>query len=389
MKSSFNGERLKEARLYNKLSITDLAEKLNVTKQMVSKYEKGKSVPSIEKSLLLNGVLDYPREFFYSSEDYSFKSKGTFFRSRLTATKKSKTPAEFLLKYSIIVRDFLDEYVEFPQLIEFNSFQNSDSLEEITLNIRKMMGLHDDPIEDMLEVVELMGIVAVKFGYDEEKVDAFSALTELNNKSYFTIVTGNKRSFFRQQFSLAHELGHWILHKDYVPEELHKEEYKLMEKEANEFAAAFLMPAQKFGDDFKNIDLQLSSLLNLKKKWNVSIAAIIERAHQLQLITIEKKSQLYRKMNYHNWRNPEPLDKETPVTEPLALSQAIELLIDENVLNGYEIKRQIMERYNLYISQKMLAEVCNTSESIFNHKNKLDLNLKMKKFNKNTDEFKK
>ncbi|PTJ90640.1 helix-turn-helix domain-containing protein, partial [Mammaliicoccus sciuri] len=94
MNSSFNGERLKEARLFNKLSITELAEKLNVTKQMISKYENGKSIPSTEKSLLLNGILNYPREFFYTKENFNYESKGTFFRSRLTATRKSKIPAE-------------------------------------------------------------------------------------------------------------------------------------------------------------------------------------------------------------------------------------------------------------------------------------------------------
>lgn len=215
-------------------------------------------------------------------------------------------------------------------------------------------------------------------------VDAFSSLTELNENTYFIVVTGNMRSFFRQQFSLAHELGHWVLHQDYVPEELSKEEYKLMEKEANKFASAFLLPADKFGNDLKHMDLTLPNLLNLKKKWNVSIAAIIERGHQLGIITIDDKAQLYRKMNYHNWKNPEPLDEETPISEPLALSQAIELLIDENIFTGSEIKREIMEKYNLYISQKMLAEVCNTSENIFNHKNKLELNLKMKNFTQNT-----
>ncbi|PTJ90128.1 ImmA/IrrE family metallo-endopeptidase, partial [Mammaliicoccus sciuri] len=289
--------------------------------------------------------------------------------------------------YSIVVRDFLDEYIEFPQLIEVDKFSDQNDIEKITLKLREIMNLHDDPIEDMIEVVELMGIIAVKFGYDEEKVDAFSALTELNNKSYFTIVTGNSRSFFRQQFSLAHEIGHWVLHQDYIPEELDKEEYKVMEQEANAFAASFLMPSQSFSEDFKSINLNLPNLLNLKRKWNVSIAAIIERAHQLNLLSIDKKSQLYRKMNYHKWRNPEPLDSDTPVTEPLALSQAIELLIDENILTGYEIKKHIMEKYNLYISQKMLAEVCNTSESIFNHRNKLELNIKMKKFTKNIDEY--
>src|SRR5699024_2723620 len=116
MKKVFNGNRLKEARLYNKLSITKLAEKLNVTKQMISKYENEKSEPSFENSLQLNKILNYPREFFYTTDKHSIENEGTFFRSRLTATQKSKQPASIALKYSVIVRDFLDQYIEFPVL---------------------------------------------------------------------------------------------------------------------------------------------------------------------------------------------------------------------------------------------------------------------------------
>ncbi|HDV5968666.1 TPA: ImmA/IrrE family metallo-endopeptidase, partial [Staphylococcus pseudintermedius] len=255
---------------------------------------------SMEKSLQLNGILGFPREFFYSKENFEFNSRGVFFRSRLTATKKSKTPAEYLLKYSIVVRDFLDQFIEFPELVEYGEGIEGKSIDEITSMLREKMSLGSYPIEDMLEVVELMGIVAVKFGYDEDKIDAFSATTELNGKTYFSIVTGNARSFYRQQFSLAHELGHWILHTSYIPEELSKDEYKEMEKEANEFAASFLLPSESFGEDLKSMDINISNLISLKKKWKVSLAAMIERGYSLNIINIEQKSKLYRKMSYHN-----------------------------------------------------------------------------------------
>ncbi|PTJ90159.1 helix-turn-helix domain-containing protein, partial [Staphylococcus simulans] len=112
MKLSFDGKRLKEARVFNKLSITELADKLKVSKQMISKYENNKVEPSLEKSLQFFNILGFPREFFYSSENFTYKSHGTFFRSRLTATKKSKQPAEYLLKYALIIRNFLEEYIE-------------------------------------------------------------------------------------------------------------------------------------------------------------------------------------------------------------------------------------------------------------------------------------
>lgn len=384
MKKVFNGKRLKEARLYKKMTITKLGEELGVKKQMISKYENNQSEPSYEKSLSLFDILGYPREFFYSEENFTFNSQGTFFRSRLTATQKSKQPAEYLLKYAVIVRDFLDNYVEFPSLVDIDG--NDEDIEETAKTVRNFLGLGESPINDVIEIAELLGITVVKFNYDEMKVDAFSSMNEINGKKYFVIVTGNTRSFYRQQFNLSHEIGHWILHKDINPQELDKNEYKDIEKQANHFAAAFLLPKKHFTADFKKLPVNLESLLKLKQKWNVSIAAIIERSTQLNLINQVTRNKLYRQINYRNWRNPEPFDNETRTTEPLAISQAMELLIDENVMTGFEIKSHIISQYNLYITQKMLAEVCNVDKSIFDDRGKMKLGLKIKNFeNKMTE----
>ena len=75
---SFNGERLKEARLFNKKSITQIAEFLNVSKQMVSKYEKGRATPSEESLEILARELKFPRDFFFGNDNFSLTSTGTF-----------------------------------------------------------------------------------------------------------------------------------------------------------------------------------------------------------------------------------------------------------------------------------------------------------------------
>lgn len=310
--------------------------------------------------------------------NFNFNSQGTFFRSRLTATQKSKQPAEYLLKYAVIVRDFLDNYVEFPSLI--NTEGNDDDIEGTAKIIRNLLKLEENPINDVIEVAELLGITVVQFDYDELKVDAFSSMCEINENEYFIIVTGNNRSFYRQQFSLSHEIGHWLLHRDINPQELDKDEYNDMEKQANNFAAAFLLPKEAFTVDFKKISVNIENLLKLKQKWNVSLAAIIERSKQLNLISQDTRNKLYRQINYRGWRNPEPFDNETPTTEPLAINQAMELLIDEKIMTGFDIKSQIINQYNLYITQKMLAEVCNVDESIFDDKGRVKLDLKIKKF---------
>ena len=91
---SFNGKRLKEARLFNKKSITQIAELLNVSKQMVSKYEKGRATPSEESLEILEKKLKFPRDFYFGNDNFTLSSTGTFFRSRYTTTQTEKMPGK-------------------------------------------------------------------------------------------------------------------------------------------------------------------------------------------------------------------------------------------------------------------------------------------------------
>lgn len=386
MKKIFNGNRLKEARLYNKMTLTELAEKLDVTKQAISKYETGKSSPAFEKSLQLFKILRFPREFFYTKDTFDYETEGTFFRSRLTATQKSKQPAEILIKYSVIMRDFFSQYIEFPELRNREEYQNIQDIETLATHIRKDVGLGNGPILDVVEVAELMGFCVINSEYQEDKVDAFSSMTKINDKQYFVITTGESRSFYRQQFSMAHEIGHWVLHQHLNPAELDKDEYKMMEKQANKFASAFLLPRDSFGEQLKNQRVDdIDTYFNLKRTWNVSMAAMIKRAYDLNVITVDTQTKLYKQMGYRKWRNPEPFDLTTNRTIPVAFKQSIDLLIDANVLQGHEVPLKVAQQYNLYLTNKMLAMVCGVEESVFMNNNESKVVMRLKNFLPHTD----
>lgn len=377
MIKAFNGNRLKEARLFNKMTITELAEYLDVSKQMISKYENDKSEPSFEKSLQLYKILNYPREFFYSTDTFNFKSEGTFFRAKMTATQKSKVPANFLVKYAVVIRDYLENYIEFPTLQNRSIFENQNA-KEITRNIRSLLNLKENPIEDIIEVAELLGMTVVKFSYEEDKIDAFSSMCIINDTEYFVIVTGDPGSFYRQQFSLAHEIGHWALHQGINPQDLDKDEYKIIEEEANNFASMLLLPEDTFKKDIIRHGVSFNSFLTLKKKWNVSIAAMILRARDLNLISATEQTKLYKHMQYRGFRNPEPFDLDTKITEPLAFRQSLELLVDQNVKAGYEIRKDIANSYNLFLTKAQLSQVCNVPESFFDEQHNSNIIIKLK-----------
>ena len=98
---SFNGERLKEARLFNKKSITQIAEFLNVSKQMVSKYEKGRATPSEESLEILEKELKFPRDFFFGNDNFSLSSTGNLvYIENYAGHGTNKAAVEAMVRYA-------------------------------------------------------------------------------------------------------------------------------------------------------------------------------------------------------------------------------------------------------------------------------------------------
>lgn len=95
----------------------------------------------------------------------------------------------------------------------------------------------------------------------------------------------------RDRFTIAHELGHYILHylpnidsrQDSIeaPFEIDRYGDSAIEAEANLFAAAFLMPVSQFQDEFRR---QQGNLALVASKFHVSETAARVRAKTLGLL---------------------------------------------------------------------------------------------------------
>ena len=136
----------------------------------------------------------------------------------------------------------------------------------------------------------------------------------------------------------AHELGHIILHERYSDlNEIDREEFRERENEANAFAAALLLPAAAFGADVAIYPNRLSHYIELKQKWHVSAMAMIMRAYSLGYITSNQYSYLMRQMSMNGYRQKEPLDDAIEYKHPVALKQAINLLMTKGNMTGQDI----------------------------------------------------
>ena len=132
-----------------------------------------------------------------------------------------------------------------------------------------------------------------EIGGDVEVVDYWlqsnqAGSLKVQGESDFCIYVPAHTTLERDNFTIAHELGHYVLH--YLYFDLHREKGQIFEAtrygsgreewEANWFAASFLMPDRVFRASFKSTNGQIDPLA---RKFKVSRAAVWVRAQSLEL----------------------------------------------------------------------------------------------------------
>ena len=75
------------------------------------------------------------------------------------------------------------------------------------------------------------------------------------------------------------------------------------------FAGAFLLPAESFIKDVRAYPTDLKYYLWLKRKWRVSVAAMVYRSRQLEIITSNQHQYMMRQISKNGWRKQEPDDE--------------------------------------------------------------------------------
>lgn len=336
---NFNGDRLRIARIYRNMTISDLEKKISVTKQAISQYEKGMIAPKSEVLFQLVSVLRFPLDFFTEIDNGTTKVEYTFFRS-LSGVKKLDLNTE-VIKTEIIVRlyNFLNGYLKFPKLeLPTIDYNNVVDIEDVTLMLRGFWGLNNDPIINIVDLLEKHGIIVSSLTTDSTKIDAFTQIHKINGHHQFCVVLGNdKQSMVRRNLDAAHELGHIILHSKLSNiKELSNEEFKELEVEANNFAVSFLLPKNEFFADLVS-PTNIEAYLQLKKKWKVSVSAMVTRAKQLDRVSNLQYKNLMKLISYKKWGKVEPYDDVWKIQRPQLFRKAIKILKENNVLTGQQL----------------------------------------------------
>lgn len=357
--------RITEAREARALSMEDLAESVGVTRQSISKYERGIISPSMEILQAISCKLSIPIDFFYKDEVRTKAGNSPlFFRSKAKIPKKVKVACKYQVKWADEVKKLLENYVNFvaiqiPTIDSDYTDLSSSDIEELALQIRKDWGLGSAPIKDLIGILENKGVIVSKFSVNDncpfKGIDAFSSWRD---GTPFILYHPIQKSAVRTRFSILHELGHLIMHSSIAEEDsIKKDVVDLADTQADRFAAAFLLPATSFPNDIHGTSL--AALEIIKRKWGVSFSTIIKRCEDLNLFSDNQINYLRRQMTTKKYWYKEPLDDVLSMREPEMLRDAVLLLINNDIINQDTFLSESA------LSDKDLKNICNLPDSFF------------------------
>lgn len=361
-KERFNPKRLTSARVSRGLTMKELAEKTEISRQMISNYESGKTSPKAENLLKIIHALNFPKSFFVS-EMPTLHSGATYFRSQTAATKRSRDMQKEKLKYLYEVYKVLSTYVNFPKvnLPELVEKDIREITEEEIMNkaqeLRQLWGLDQvSPVNHLIRLMEKNGVIIAEANMSDDTLDAVSRWVV---DRPFIMLTDNNDSAVRRRFNVAHELGHILLHNsiesihDYSSQELKN----VIEKQANLFASHLLLPSKAFEESLLSTSLEY--YLDLKKYWKVSIQAMIFKTYMLELINEDQKLYLNKKISWNKWRKKEPYDDVIPLERPDLLKTVYSMIIANNVV----LQKELNDSFRL--PKDELEKIIDTSIFIY------------------------
>jgi transcriptional regulator with XRE-family HTH domain len=299
-------QNLSRLRKMQGLSQEELADRTDLTRQTVSKYEKGEADPSISMLNKFAEALDAPVEYFFKEnnskfDDFTYGFKIVDVSRTLTNIKyreyeklddstNDTVKREAFVKLSKLleVEKILGSEKKFKNPINnFQDVNTKEKAEQAALEVRKKWALYDNPFANVISVLEREGVKIIEVTADT----TFEGLSAEYMDLPIIVLNDAIHEVTRKRFTALHELGHLILQ---IPDDLN---YEKIERICDAFAAMLILPKEllilELGNSRTNLSLRELNLI--KQKYGISIRAILVSAGFAGVISWKK----YREMCDH------------------------------------------------------------------------------------------
>lgn len=333
-----NPDRLKTMRLARGLSMEDLAQAIGglVSKQAISKYEKGLDVPRPTVLRALAKALGVtPMGLAATSGSLQVQFLGWRKKSSLSEHKQEALLASVteLLEKRFSLQQQIAPAARVKLTPQSIPVAAPEDAEDAAFQLRKEWHLGREPVGDLTGVLEERLIHVLLVGAP----DGFDGIPACGRDASGTlrlaaIVLRRDVPGGRQRLSIAHELGHLALQVAPGVDE---------EKAAYRFAGAFLAPADAVRNDVgvRRSSVSLPELLALKRKYALSMQALLRRFLDLEIITPSYYTEWCRSISSRGWRlqEPDPL----PTEEPRWLERSVWRALGEGLIDTVQAENYL------------------------------------------------
>lgn len=298
MDHSINGDRIKQAREIRGLTQTDLATAVGVDQSYISWIELGAREPS---DVLVNKIAiatQFPPSFFRRDPGPEFPLGSLLFRRRQSLASDDRDRFRQVARLAFEVFQSLADKFK-PMDMRVPRVTDRYPAEAAGLT-RTALGLSPDtPVTHLINKLERNGVFILALPIELKKADAFSVWADTEPRKPIIALTSGWPGD-RQRFSIAHELGHLVMHQTLTSKA------SALDDQANAFAAEFLLPEEAMRRELEP-PLTLTRLAELKSKWGVSIQVLTRRGESLGVITEGQRKYLDKQLAWKGWIRNEPV----------------------------------------------------------------------------------
>lgn len=304
-----NGERIKQAREIRGLTQEQLAERVGVSQPYISLVEQSAETPAPSTLEAIALATSVQIAFFFRKSGPDLALGSLLYRRTKKLAKSDAARVRQQARLAIEVVEFLGR--RFKPMPVVLPVANCEAGQAAQL-ARSAMGVSPDgPISGLLRKLEKSGVLVVYLPAKVKGFEAFSAWSDEDPRRP-VVCLSSCDSGDRVRRTIAHELGHLILHQDFLGSERERD------KEADIFAGELLFPSEAMDQELMP-PITLTRLAELKRRWGVAMAAIAHYATERRLITARQKRYVRVKLRDRGWLRREPVA--IPVEYPRLLTQ--------------------------------------------------------------------
>lgn len=274
---------------------------VGVSDRAITAYEAGQMTPQADTLAALATALEFPATFFQGPELEEIPTEAASFRSMARMTASQRHTAHAAGTLALALHDWISERFKLPEVTVPRIGPGIDP-ETAAEVVRAEWGLGERPAPNLIHLLESHGVRVFSLTQESREVDAFSLWRDQP-----FVFLNTQKSAEHSRFDAAHELGHLVMHSHHeLPQG------KEIEREANQFASAFLMPAAGLLASTPRTP-NIGDLIRAKKPWKVSVSALAYRLHSLGYLSDWHYRQLAVEISRRGYRTsePRPIQRET------------------------------------------------------------------------------